>query len=275
MTDPMRSTTDIRLVILDIDGTLTGSSNQVSPTVRKAIQSAKQKGVRIGIATGRMFQSAQRFHFDIEADMPLSAYQGAFIQDPATNTLHHHWVLDRALAQHLLDHLADLPFIVHVYIDDQLYVRELTELSQLYAERSQVPLNLLSSLGSNWPTHPTKILAMTEDPAMIEDLMQALRRRFPAQQLYLTRSVPTFLEATHPEVNKGNAVKYLTEELLGLTPENVMVVGDSDNDIEMLSYAGLGVAMGNARPEIQAYAHWIAPTVDEDGVAAALEEFVL
>ena len=91
----------------------------------------------------------------------------------------------------------------------------------------------------------------------------------------MTKSLPTFFEATHPGVNKGVAVRFMAEELLGLTSEQVMVVGDSYNDIEMFDYAGTAVAMGNAEAAVQAWATWQAPAIDEDGVAAAIEEFIL
>jgi len=76
-------------------------------------------------------------------------------------------------------------------------------------------------------------------------------------------------------VNKGNGVRYLAEELLGLSSSNVMTIGDNFNDIEMLEYAGIGVAMGNAPADVKAVAKWVAPSVEQDGAAAAIEEFVL
>ncbi|MDX2273018.1 MAG: Cof-type HAD-IIB family hydrolase [Cyanobacteriota bacterium] len=274
--EPQRgSRPDIRLVMVDIDGTITGAANTVSPRVRQALRQAKQQGVYVGIATGRMYRSALRFHHEIAANMPICAYQGAMIKDPATDKMYKHWSLNLEVAQQLLAALDTYPLIAHIYVDDQLYVRDWNPLSLGYAERSQVPIHLLSDLGSELTLEPTKVLAMTEDTDLILELLGSLRQQFPADLMYLTRSVPTFLEATHPQVNKGNAVKYLAEEVLGLRPEQVMTIGDSDNDVEMLAYAGLGVAMGNASAEVQAYADWVAPSVDEDGVAVALETFVL
>lgn len=268
------SRSDIRLVIVDIDGTISGHSNQVSPGVKQALQEARRRGIHVGIATGRMYRSAVRFHGEIQANLPICAYQGALIRHPEEDRTYKHWLLDRGLAQHLMDQLADHPLLIHVYIDDELYLKELTPLSQAYAARSQVPVNLLADLGPTLTLEPTKVLAMAEDEGLIDRLLTRMRQIFPVEQLYLTRSVPTFLEATHPAVNKGNAVRYLAEEILGLTADQVMTIGDSDNDIEMLSYAGIGVAMGNASDPIKGYANWVAPSVEEDGVAAALEEFV-
>ena len=84
------STAEIKLLIVDIDGTIAGESNQVSSRVKQAISAAQDRGVRVGIATGRMYKSALRFHHEIAADMPIMAYQGAWIQDPATDVIHRH-----------------------------------------------------------------------------------------------------------------------------------------------------------------------------------------
>ena len=267
------TTADIRLVMIDIDGTLCGQSNQVDPVVIAAIAKALKQGIHVGIATGRMYRSAVRFHHTIAANTPLCSYQGALIKHPDGDKVYRHWAIPRDLAQVLIQSFRRHPLIVHTYIDDELYVQELNPLSLAYAERSQVPIHVLPEDGS-LAADPTKVLAMSEDTDLILEIQAVMRDQFPADQLYLTRSVPTFLEATHPIVNKGTAVRYLAEEVLGLQPHQVMTIGDSDNDIEMLAYAGIGVAMGNATPDIQAQANWVAPTVDQHGVAAAFEEFV-
>ena len=264
---------DIRLLVVDIDGTIAGPSNQVSEPVRQAIQKAKAAGVRVAIATGRMHRSAERFHYAIGADMPLCSYQGALIRDPDSQKTLKHWSLDWSLTEELLQVLQDQPVGVHLYIDDQLYVRELSPLSQAYAERSQVPLQMLSL--AQYGKSPTKILAVSEDTEFLQELQGSLRQRYSPEQIYLTRSEPIFLEATHPAVNKGNAVRFLAEELLGVSAEQVMAIGDGDNDIEMLRYAGIGVAMGNASPALLPHADWVAPPVSEDGVVAAIETFIL
>lgn len=266
---------DIGLIVLDIDGTIAGTDNAVALPVKQAIAAAKAKGIRVAIATGRMYRSACRFHREIGADMPLAAYQGALVKDPDSDCVHCHWSLPLDIARELIQQLERTDFVVHVYIDDNLYLKALNPLSQAYAERSQVPVNLLADLGPELSLEPTKILAMAADPEPIDRLLASARQQFPPERLYLTKSVPTFFEATHPEVNKGRAVRYLAEEMLGLSADNVLCVGDSHNDLEMLDYAGVGVAMGNAAADVQARASWIAPTIEAHGAAAAIEEFAL
>lgn len=270
---------DIQLLVLDIDGTIAGISNQVREPVKQAIRAAQAKGVKVAIATGRMFCSALRFHQAVGSDLPLLAYQGALIKDPQTQQVRRHWPVSKETAHHLLDYF-EQPELrsllsVHFYINDQLYVREITPETKIYAERSEVEPIAVGDLRQVLTDEPTKVLALSDDTEVIERLFGGLRQRYTPAELYLTKSVATFFEATNPLVNKGVAVKHLAEEILGLKAENVMTVGDNFNDVEMLEYAGIGVAMGDAPEDVKAIADWVAPSVEVDGAAAAIEEFVL
>jgi Cof subfamily protein (haloacid dehalogenase superfamily) len=162
---------------------------------------------------------------------------------------------------------------VHFYISDQLYVREISQKTASYAERSGIEPIAVGDLRQTLATPPTKVLALSDHPDLVEELLLTLRQRY-ATELYLTKSVPTFFEATNPCVDKGTAVRYLAEDLMGLKPAQVMAIGDNWNDVEMIEYAGLGIAMGNAPEEVKALAQWVAPSVEEDGVAVAIAEIL-
>ncbi|MEH2048166.1 Cof-type HAD-IIB family hydrolase [Nostoc sp.] len=278
-TDHQAAAKDIKLLVLDIDGTIAGHSNTISAGVKQAIFAAQARGIQVAIATGRMYRSALRFHQDIGSTLPLMAYQGAWIQDPITQKIHRHWVVSREIAYQLIDYF-EQPELrsllsVHFYINDQLYVRELTKETEIYAERSGVIAIPVGDLRQALTNEPTKILALSDDTDVIDKLLGNLRRQYTPAELYLTTSVATFFEATNASVNKGTAVRYLAEELLGLQLANVMAIGDNFNDVEMLEYVGLGVAMGNAPAAVQAIAQWVAPSVEEDGAAVAIEKFLL
>jgi Cof subfamily protein (haloacid dehalogenase superfamily) len=276
---PSPSTAKIKLLIVDIDGTIAGKSNQVSNRVKKAIHAAQAKGVRVGIATGRMYKSALKFHQEIGADFPLIAYQGAWIQDPATGTTHRHLPVPVTIARELIDyfeqsHLFD-KLSLHVYLDDRLYVRDINPDTELYIGRSGIPAHPVGDLRKVLTANPTKILAMSEDINLIDSLLLDLRDRYPQDTLHITTSVPIFLEATQSGVNKGSAIDYIATKLLGISAENVLAIGDNFNDVEMIDYAGIGVAMGNAPDDVRAIADWVAPHIEADGVAAAIEKFIL
>ena len=278
-TDRAPCTADIKLLVLDIDGTIAGLSNDIREPVKQAIVAAESRGVRVAVATGRMYRSALRFHSDIGSTLPLICYQGAWIQDMATQKRLRHLPLSKQTALQILDHFEapDLRSLlsIHFYIDDKLYVPEITAATRIYAERSGIEPIVIKDLRRDIPGEPTKILALCQNPAVLDGLQISMRERYTPAELYLTRSVATFFEATHPSANKGDAVQYLAEELLGLQAANVMAIGDNFNDLEMISYAGVGVAMGNAPDGVKAVANWVAPDVEDDGVAAAIEQFVL
>ena len=273
------SAQDIKLIVLDIDGTIAGVSNRISNRVIEAVQAVQAKGIQVAIATGRMYCSALKYHAQIGSNLPLITYQGAWIQDPVSQKIHQHLSVNKEIALKLLDYF-ERPELrqllsVHFYINDQLYVRELTEETKIYGQRSGITPIPVGDLRSCLNNEPTKILALCEDTKVIDKLLDDLRLQYTPAELYLTKSVATFFEATNPLVNKGAAVRYMAEELLGLQRNNVMTVGDNFNDVEMLEYAGIGVAMGSAPAKVKAIANWVAPDVEQDGAAAAIEKFLL
>lgn len=273
------SAADIQLLAVDIDGTIAGESNEIRERVKQAIFAAQAQGIKVVVATGRMYRSALRFHQTVGSSLPLICYQGAWIQDPITGKILSHLPVAKEKTIALLDYF-EQPALrsllsVHFYINDQLYVREITAATQIYAQRSEIQPIAVGDLRSVLDTEPTKILALCDDPEAIANLLSNLRQIYTPAELYLTTSVATFFEAANPLVSKGAALRYVAEEILGLQSANVMAIGDNFNDLEMLSYAGIGIAMGNAPDEVKAIAQWVAPTVEEDGVAAAIEEFVL
>ncbi|MFN6156776.1 Cof-type HAD-IIB family hydrolase [Anabaena sp. AL09] len=270
---------DIKLLVLDIDGTIAGQSNTLSHPVKEVIAAVQAKGIKVAIATGRMYCSALRFHQEIGSTLPLVAYQGAWIQDPNTQEIHRHLSVSREIALQLLEYFEqpDLRSLlsVHFYINDQLYVREITKETESYQQRCGVNAIPVGDLRQLLDHEPTKILALCDDASLIQQLLTNLRHRYKPTELYMTTSVATFIEAANTHVNKGNAVRYLAEEMLGLESHNVMTIGDNFNDVEMLSYAGISVAMGDAPDQVQAIADWVAPSVELDGAAIAMEKFLL
>jgi Cof subfamily protein (haloacid dehalogenase superfamily) len=274
-----QAASEIKLLVVDIDGTIAGKSNSLSPRVKDAIKQAQAKGIQVAIATGRMYRSALRFHQEIGSTLPLIAYQGAWIQDPADEKVHRHLPVSKDFCEKLLDYFEqpELRNIlsVHFYINDELYVRELTRDTKLYAKRSGINAIPVGDLRNTLGNEPTKILALCDDTEIIDNLLGNLRSLYTPAELYLTKSVATFFEATNPLVNKGTGVRYIAEELLAIKNTNVMTIGDNFNDVEMLEYSGIGVAMGNAPVQVQSIANWVAPSVEEDGAAIAIKKFLL
>lgn len=269
---------DIKLLILDIDGTIAGASNDVTKIVKKAIQKVQSKGIKVGLATGRMYCSALRFHYSINAQLPIIAYNGALIKNPQDNQIYSYLPLPKNIARQLLEYYQQPQWHhqieVHFYVNEQLYVQEITENTKEYCNRSGVEAIAVKDLHSLLNLDLTKVLALCHNRDLMRQLQQNLRKKYQPEDVYLTQSSPIYLEATHPDVNKGNGVKYLTENLFNLSAKNVMVIGDNFNDLGMIEYGGISIAMGNAPSEVKNKADWITKNVEENGVAIAIEKFL-
>ncbi len=269
---------DIRLLVLDVDGTLVDESSCVRDSVAHAINSAQRRGVAIAIATGRLFQTSLPAYDSIGSTLPLICCEGALVRDRNTGFVHRHWSLEPRVAAQLLDHTERLSMSgrlsIHFYIDDDVYVSNLNRASINYFEGSNVEPIVMSDLRQLLNRATTKVLVLSDNVQIIARLSSELKTAHSRTQVKQYKSI-TFLEAFHPAVNKRLAVSYLAEEIMSLRPENVMAVGDDFTDIEMLQYAGIGVAMGNAPAEVKASADCVTTTIEEDGVARAIERWIL
>ncbi len=271
--------TQTRLLVLDIDGTIAGQSNQVTAGVQQAIQAVQERGIQVALATGRMYCSALRFHETINSQLPIVAYNGAWIQNPSDGQIYSHIPVPKHIALELLAYFQQPQWQsqveVHFYLEDRLYVEEITAQTEDYSQRSQVDAIAVGDLSSLLNSDPTKVLALSQDASVTQHLAANVPQSYQNEGIYLTQSSPIYLEATHADVNKGSAVKYLAEKIMGLTSDQVMAVGDNFNDLAMLEYVGTSVAMGNAPQPVKDSAEWVAPDVEADGVAAAIEKFLL
>ncbi len=273
-----KTVADVRLLVLDIDGTIADESNRIRHSVTRAIRSAERCGVAVAIATGRLYQSSLPAYHSIGSTSPLICYEGALIREPDTGYVHRHWPLDPRVAAQILDHVERLnrssSVSVHFYIQENLYVSNLNDAAMRYFDGSQVEPIVVGDLRPLLNQAITKVIVLSEDGRIISRLSSELKNPNIRTQVKPHRSL-TLLEAFDPTVNKRLAVRYLAEEVMALQPENVMVIGDDFNDIEMLRYAGIGIAMGNAPGPVKASADWVTTTIEKDGVARAVERWIL
>lgn len=264
----------IRLVAMDLDDTLLSDDWTISSRVVQAVQRAQAQGVKMTIATGRMSISARPYAEQLGLDVPVITYHGAMIQHVLSGDILFRRVIPSAVAGEIVWYVAQRGVYVQVYLKDRVITTELNEWSREYARMASVPIEKedLSSLLSQEPEGVEKILMMGEE-ADLDRLAPLLGQRY-GEKVHITKSKPHFLEMTDRTVNKGVALAALAEHL-GIAQAEVMAIGDSFNDLEMIKYAGIGVAMGNARSEIKEQADIVTVTNQEDGVAEAIERYVL
>jgi Cof subfamily protein (haloacid dehalogenase superfamily) len=264
----------IRLLALDLDGTLMDDSMVIkSDRVRRAIAAAQARGVIVTLATGRMFDFLLPFAHDLGITAPLICYQGGLIQAPGVEAPIYRATIEPALVREVLALKARRGWHFVLYAGDDVFLDERLYPDQFYRDMLGERLVWVDDFSSVLERQePIKFLVFVE-PHEAEDVLTDLRQQF-AGQMELTRSHARIVEGNPLGVSKGDALRRLAEHL-GISKAEVMAIGDQDNDIPMITWAGFSVAMGNGSPAVKAAADWVAPLVAKDGAAVAIERFVL
>ena len=223
------------------------------------------------VVTGRMFQSVRRYLEAAALDDPVVCYQGALVADPVTGAWLRHIPIPLPAAHEALDAVIEAGFHINAYVDDELYVAAPTPEAHAYADLNQVRMHVVGDLREWLHEPPTKLVAVG-DPDALDELETVLKPRF-AGTLFVSKSLPHFLEFAHPDVNKGAGLTFIAERL-GFTGSETVACGDGENDRELLDWAGFGVAVANAHRDILARADLVVPDVDDEGVAQLLESYL-
>jgi hypothetical protein len=160
---------------------------------------------------------------------------------------------------------------VNCYVGDELYVAELNEYARRYADFQNLPVTPVGRL-SEWLDEPPTKLVAVDDDARIGELARQFQGSF-AERLFVSTSLPIFLELASPGVSKGSGMAFVAERL-GFDAAHTIAFGDGENDVELLEWAGYGIAVADAHPRLQAIADWTCPGPSEAGVASVLEALV-
>lgn len=280
------------LVVLDMDGTIYGRQfpDGFSPRVRRAIAAVQEAGTPVTIATGRIFDFVRTITPDLGITLPVITAQGAVIGDPVSAKLLYEALIPLEAARDVA-RWADCEERTTVFYLNRPGGR--TRLVQnaftsdnaaggiegwdvaTYDHWFGSPRELCPSLlkAMNQPgVHPLKFITVN-DCTLEADMTKRLQTRF-GRDLLISRSHQLLVEGTAPRANKGDALKWLAGRL-NIDLARVLAIGDNENDIPMLRAAGFAVAMGQAAPVVQQEADWVAPALEQDGAAAALERFCL
>ncbi len=263
-------TLPLKLAAIDLDGTLLNSEHVVSAGNAAAVHRAVQMGAQIVLASGRQWETINAFAqtLDLPAEAPIIAYNGAMIRTHGGTTWLHQ-PLPAEAAKTIVHYCADHGYHLNLYLNDILYVRDDTHWGRLYQKRTGSVPHVTGDLTQFDGQQPTKLL-LIDTCETTDRLLKHFQAEF-GDSLYVTKTEDEYLEFMAPNVNKGAALAE-TAKRLGLVSSQCAAFGDSYNDLSMLQWAGVGVAMGDARPELKAIAGLIAPPADADGVGTALNQ---
>lgn len=263
---------DIKMVAIDIDGTLLGDDLVISPAAKEAIAAAMAKGVHVTLATGRMYQSALPYAQELGVAVPLITYQGGLVKLSSSGETLYHRELPRHLAEDVIKKARQYNFHINAYYQDRLYMEQDSRRGRKYSQVTGVEIHLVDDLCQFLTDDPTKLLVIGREEEL--DLMQSKCSELFGEKVYITKSKNHFLEFLHPQATKGNGVEAVAG-WLGISPSQVMAIGDSYNDVEMFQRVGWSVVMGNARDEVKQHANYVTACQQDDGVAEAIRKFVL
>ena len=265
---------EIKLLALDIDGTLMGRDyilpKPVIHTVKKVV---KETNIIVMLVSGRMTHSTLPIAQQLGIETPLIVYQGAMVKDIKNNITLFHQPVDSKLAKEVVDDLEKENIHVNLYLDDELYMREITEIAMSYSSARYLTPKVYEDISIIEKIQPTKVVGLDLDIEKIQSISAVIKEKYKGR-LNLFNSLPEYIEVVNPNVNKGKTLVNIAKSLWNIDPENIMAIGDGNNDIDMLKLVGYGVAMGNASEEVKQSARHITTTVNEYGASEAIEKLI-
>ena len=260
----------IKMVVTDIDGTIYTPEQGIKKEVKECIQNLCNKGIYVAIATGRTYGSAKSIADKIGIKCPLICYQGGLINSYDGKLLDVKY-LDKNIAKEIIADCRKRNIHLNVYVEDKLYVEDDDDYIKDYIGDKGIDYFKVNSFDELDFTKLNKLLAIRYDCKFIDNLITELQKKYP--QIYVVKSHDYFCEIANKEATKGNAIKFLAK-MYGIKLDEVLAIGDQNNDIEMIETAGIGVAMANGTEEIRKKADYITDSVQNDGFIKAINKFV-
>ena len=263
-----------RLIAIDLDGTLLTPAPQkvITPHTYNTLCKAVESGINIVIATGQTLQVLRQVCANLPLSTPQIIENGAVVANFADGRILYKQPFPQEYILPVLETLHSFGFYRAYHTHDCVYVDNDTPRARTWYRPPIAPPVEMEDIASLYPLPCIKLVGIGEAETL-QEKRQKLENIF-AGKLYVTQSSFDLIEFLHPAVSKGNALKVIAENL-GVASEDVVAIGDNHNDIGMLRFAGLGVAMGNASDEVKAAADYVTLSNAEEGVATVIEKLVL
>jgi len=264
-----------KLIAIDMDGTLLNDKKKISPANFEAIQQARENGVKVVLASGRPLIGFKRYLEElnlISEDDYAVAFNGALVQSAEGSKVISKIPLTLDDYKNLYKLSKELNVNIHALTENSVISPKDSEYTRQEANWNGIPNEIIAVDDVDECTTIVKVM-FVDKPEIIEEIIEMIPEEV-SNKYTVVRSAPFYLEFLNKAVNKGAGVAALAEKL-NIKQEEVICIGDAGNDIHMIEYAGLGVAMGNAFPEVKKVANFITKTNEQDGVAHIINKFIL
>lgn len=262
------------LLALDIDGTLLDHKGEITPRTREVLQEIRLQGTSIVLATGRRFSSTLPVVEELQIDTPVITHNGALIFEPNSRNIIYDQAMKMAdvLPFISLD-MEELDFYLHCADNILFYYQPRHSWGIRYLKRNGPYVENIKEDGFDGrPVHRLVICGRDGQVSSFQEKVFEVKGEI--RQIYLKSKVDegiTLLEILHSNASKGTALQHLAGKWQ-IPPQNVLAVGDETNDMEMIKWAGMGVAMGNAVPELKETADRVCRDNTQEGLALLLDE---
>jgi Cof subfamily protein (haloacid dehalogenase superfamily) len=274
--DAKNSRLSFDLGAFDLDGTVLRRDLTITDATVDALRRLRERGMRLVVATGRRFEGAREHaeRLGFGGEDPVICYGGSMVRRMNGETLLHR-TLPKDLSVEVLEWAAERELHARVFTDGKIVISPQTPTALRHLRRSEeTDVEVVESPATwlrNGGEEPTK-LVIVDHPDEVPNWLYEAREAFSGR-LFVTRSLPHYVEVGGREGTKSSALEFLCK-FWEIDPARTLAFGDADNDIDMLSFAGLGVAVGGMNEGVRAAADAVAPSVDEDGVASFVRDLV-
>lgn len=264
----------IKLIAIDLDSTLLNSNKIISKENVKAIKKAMDLGIKVTISTGRMFCSALPYAKELSLELPIVVYNGALVKNITSNKIIYQCFLAKETAIEVMKFAFERGIYFQTYIDDKLLIRKREDISDYYAKIANVKYSEVGDDLFNLKKDPHEVLILTEteDEKFNKLFIEDLKQKF-GNSIHVTFSAKGFIEVMNPSTNKWEAIKYLAQ-CNEIEENEIMCIGDGDNDYEMIEKSKYGVAMANAHEKVKEVATFITESNDNSGVALIINRII-
>ncbi len=260
---------DIKLIATDIDGTILKYNFEFNQEVKNCIKKLSDDSIKVILVTGRMHAATDYIAEELGLDTPIVSYQGGMVK--YRDKILYQRVLPVQETREILNWAKQNDVHVNLYMNDELYVEKDDQVVRRYTGERSTGFIVKSFDGIDLHDLNKLLLIDFDNQEKVTSWLNYLSEIYP--QLHIVKSTPYFCEVCHGEATKFCAVDFL-RQYYGFKKEEVMAIGDQNNDIELLAAGGIKVAMGNATPELKEVADYITDTVNNNGFVKAVERFV-
>ena len=268
-----------KLVAIDLDGTLVTDEKELTPKTMKAIKEASQKGVKIMISSGRSFYRLEKYidALDLRKENQCTiCFNGGMIVENTTKEMIYSQNLDAQEVNELIQLGKSLDLPIMIYTKDSHCVEKVPEVIQKNAKNLKgMNLKIVDFDKMNFNEEQNYIykVCFIDKPEIIIEKRKQISKEI-MEKYEITSSVPEYIEIVKKGIKKSEAIKVVMDKY-DIKQNEVMAIGDGENDVEMLKFAGLGIAMENAMDDVKEFADDVTTSNNDDGVGNAIEKYIL